>query len=418
MRGAITYTAPDMIIIQDESGALRIKPMASAQDTSIGDEVQVSGRVQSTTLSGTVKRLWSGSPPLPIAISPDEAAEGQYDLYLVEIGGVLTESHETTSALRLTLQGEHQFFTVVLNKPFPSSIQWPSVKALRRALQPGSSLEFKGILERHNSLDEHANGSFTILLRSSSDIQEIAEPPWWTPWHVLWLFACAAVLASIATGQHLRSIRARFRAVMEERSRIARDIHDTMAQGFAGIALQLQAAQRMLSQDLDSANRHLALALQMVRHSRSESHLTIQTLRALSHSDSLQTLLAHTAAQMTLATTLRINVSTHGSEPHLPYETATQIYRIGQQALANAVAHAEATQIELRLHYSKHSIILEVQDNGKGFDSRKILEEQAGNEDPHFGITGMNERAAAIKARLNIQSSLTGTLLRLEVPYP
>ncbi|MBW4026694.1 sensor histidine kinase [Acidipila rosea] len=416
VRGSVTLSAPGILIIQDQTSALRVEPIEAAQ-AAIGDEVEVSGRMDyenEPILHGKVKRLWSGSTPLPIAISPDRAAEGQFDLDLVQVTGTLNEVRQLDrNHIELRVEGEHQFYLVLMPSAITSGMRWPTLDSLRKALQPGTVLEFTGILEPRRTLDSKSDGSFAIMLRSAEDIRVLSGPPWWTPVHLLWIFAGIAVIAFAGVVLHIRNLRLRFRAVMEERSRIARDIHDTMAQGFAGIALQLQAAEQVLTRDAASAAQHLALGLQMVRHSRSESHLAIQTLRALSRSESLQNLLRQSATQMTTGTDLRISLSVQGSESRLPYEITAQLYRIGQEAVANAVRHAQASHIRLRIEYRKTAILLEVEDDGIGFNAEGVLDEMQ-----HFGLVGMRERVEALRGKLAIQSSRSGTCLTVEVPRP
>lgn len=413
VRGSVVMASDSTLVIQDQTGAVRIKPLQNT-DVSIGDEVQVLGNLsdnESKTIHGTVRRLWSGSTPLPIAISPDQAAEGLYDLYLVETSGKLTTVHRLNSGdTQLTLEGEHQFFNVILDQESFHGTLWPSRDALEHALQPGSFVQVTGILQAQQTLDDKSRGSFIILLRSSDDVRILAGPPWWTPKHLVWLFAALMLLVLTAVLVHLRNLRLRFRAVMEERSRIARDLHDTMAQGFAGIALQLQATEQLLTRDPVSAKEHLEMALQMVRYSRSESHLSIQTLRALSRSSSLRTLLEQSAKQMTISTDLHIEVFVRGTEPPLPYETATQLYRIGQEAMVNAVRHASAKNIRLHLSFTSKTISLEVSDDGIGFDTAQTMDHT------HFGLTGIRERADGLRGTLSIESSATGTCLKVEVP--
>ena len=346
-------------------------------------------------------------------LTPDFAADGQDELSLVNLSGQLVSSRLTVDgSLEFTLQGEHQFFTAYLNDATRASERWPSQSALRHALRKGATLQVTGVLDAVPPA-HGVQGSFTVALRSPDDIVEIAGPPWWTPAHLTGLFVALAALTLAAIALHIRNLRLRFRAVTEERLRIARDIHDTMAQGFAGIALQLQAAEHTLPIAAQETKRHLDLALGMVRHSRRESHRSIQMLRSLAAENSLATMLQHAARQAEEGTTVRVEVSVRGQEPALPYDTAIQLYRIGQEAIANAVQHAAASTVHLTLDFNKDEISLSVSDDGCGFDPAGV---EANGE--HFGLAGIGERIEGMRGRFAVESSNCGSKLSVAIPRP
>jgi signal transduction histidine kinase len=199
--------------------------------------------------------------------------------------------------------------------------------------------------------------------------------------------------------------------VAEERANIARDIHDTLAQGFAGITLQLEAAQQTLERDPPRARGLLNEALQLVRHSRDESHLSIDILRSLSRNDRLDVLVAHCIAQLQAASSASIELHVTGAPAALSYQLVNNLFRIAQEAISNAVHHASADKISVRIGYRKDAIRLEVQDDGKGFNPEGI----PGPDEGHFGLTGMRERCATINSKLELESSPRGTLIRVRV---
>ncbi len=416
VRGAVTLSAPGFLVLQDESGAVEVRPGPGSDTASIGDEVEVTGSVSSAgrpQFAGTLKRLWSGSPPLAGVITPDAAADGRNELSLVNLSGLLVGSRSTADGgLELTMQGEHQFFTASLQDPGRASERWPSRHALARALRAKSTLQLTGVLDAVPPKGG-AQGGFTLSLRSPDDIAVPAGPPWWTPAHISGVFLALAALAAAAVALHIRNLRLRFRAVTDERLRIARDIHDTVAQGFAGIALQLQAAAQTLPEATTESRRHLDLALGMVRHSRSESHRSIQMLRSLAGENSLATMLTQSARQAAEGAPIRIEVAVEGHEPKLPYDTAMQLYRIAQEAIANAVQHASARTVRLQLHFREHEIALSVVDDGSGFDPEAV---QANGE--HFGLAGIRERVEGLRGRFHIASSRMGSRLSVAIPWP
>ena len=414
VRGAVTLDGPNSIIIQDESGAAEVRPTKSSDAVSIGDEVEVVGtslRAEPPALEGSITRLWSGSAPLPVVISPDSAADGRDELALVSISGHLVEArHQANGSLELTMQGEHQYFTAYLSHADVTNEQWPENAMLRHALAPRSTLALTGVLGAMPQLGS-AEGSFNLVLRSSNDIIRVSGPPWWTPVHLTGIFLALACLVLTAVALHIQSLRLRFRAVTEERLRIARDLHDTTAQGYAGIALHLQAATQTLAGDADVTKRHLDTALTMVRHSRSESHRSIQMLRALSVGNSLTTMLKQAARQAGEGASVKIEVVVQGQEPDLPYDVAIHIYRIGQEAIGNAVQHASASAIWLLLDFRNPEIALSVRDDGCGFDAAKI---EANGE--HFGLVGMQERVEGLRGDFRLHSSVEGSVVSVTIP--
>lgn len=415
VRGAVTLVAPGFLVLQDQSGAVEVRPEAGSDSAAIGDEVEGTGTLPaspSPMLAGKVERLWSGSTPLAGMIGADAAADGQNKLLLVTIRGQLAAAEFTGGGLELILQGEHQFFTASLPEAARASQRWPTEDALRKALRPKATLELTGVLDAAPPA-RGAEGSFTLALRSPEDIAVLLAPPWWTPAHISGLFLAFLTFGATAAALHIRNLRLRFRAVTEERLRIARDIHDTSAQGFAGLALQLQAAAQTLPEAAGESRRHLDLALGMVRHSRRESHRSIQMLRSLAAENSLGTMLEQSARQAADGAAVRIEINVEGQEPKLPYNTAMELYRIAQEGIANAVQHAAAGTVRLQLEFRKHEIAMSVADDGGGFDPAGV---QANGE--HFGLAGIQERVEGLRGRFHIASSALGSKLSVAIPWP
>lgn len=262
-----------------------------------------------------------------------------------------------------------------------------------------------------NGLTGEFGDSFTLRLRSPDDIELMEGPSWWTREHMLLLAGLAAIAALIGFQLFARSRHAQYRAVAEERANISRDIHDTLAQGFAGITLQLQAAEQMLERDPQRARVYLEEALQLVRHSRNESHLSIEILRSAARNDRLDALIARCIAQMKPAGGPVIEQEIDGDPVALSYDLLNQCFRIVQEALSNAVRHAHASRILVRVTYRPSLLRLEVEDDGRGFDPERI----PGPEQGSFGLTGMRERAASIHSRFHVASGERGTLIRVMV---
>jgi signal transduction histidine kinase len=398
------------IVIADRTGATAVIPTLPA-NLALGDELEVTGKMtaspQPQIAQASLQRLWGGAMPLPMSISPDQAAEGENELFLVQTEARVVEvAPAGLTGVRLSLTGGHQNFSAVLSNDSGAG------ELADSALQVGAKLRLTGILFVNHGLSESRGDAFTLQLRSPEDIELVEEPSWWTRQHVLLLVGVSIIVILLGVLGYFRITHARFRAVAEERGNIARDIHDTLAQGFSGITLQLEAAEQTIERDPVQTKALLKEALQLVRHSRGESHLSIEILRSLSRSDSLDKLIARGILHMRQASTLTIEQRVTGAPAALSYNLVNNLFRIAQEAIANAAHHAGATTVVVQVSYAKKEVLLEVEDNGRGFDPASI----PGPDDGHFGLTGMRERSAAINAFFEIHSTDGGTMIRVRTP--
>lgn len=408
IRGIVIFNHRE-IVIEDRTGAtevvsLKIEPIA------LGDEVEVAGAMtlapQPKVLDGQIRRLWGGSMPLPLSITPDQAAGGENELSLVQTVAKLVDFGPAgLTGVRLNLRGEHQSFSAVLPNDSLSG-ELPT-----KSLERGATLRLTGILEVNHDPNLAHGDAFTLLLRTPEDIELLEPPSWWTRTHLLLLAGGGVILFLIGISSYYRIKHARYRALAEERATIARDIHDTLAQGYAGITLQLEALEQTIERDPERARNLLSESLQMVRHSRDESHLSIDILRSFSRNERLDVLVAHCIQQLHAASGAAIEQQVSGEPAALSYKLVSNLFRIAQEALVNAVHHARASKIIVRIGYSKSEVLIEVEDNGRGFNPAGI----SGPEEGHFGLTGMRERCAAIDAKLELDSGPNGTSIRVRV---
>ncbi len=406
VRGIVTSSRHG-IVIEDRTGAIEVKPV-KAENISLGDEVEVTGQLTIDPVpeiqQAEMRRLWGGSMPLPLSVTPDQAADGENELFLVQAVAELVNFEPAgLTGLRLNLRGGHQNFSAVL----PSDN--PDEEISANSLQPGAILRLTGILTVNHGINSDRADAFSLQLRTPEDIELVEPPSWWSKAHVLLLGGIAALLVSlgIIALNHIRH--SRYRAVAEERASIARDLHDTLAQGYAGITLHLEAAQQMIKRDPERAAALLNEALQLVRHSRDESHISIDILRSLSRNDRLDVLVARCVRQLRSASETIIEQQVTGEAAALSYNLVNNLFRIVQEALSNAVHHAKAGKIMVRVCYRQSGVLIEIEDDGKGFDPQRI----PGPEEGHFGIVGMRERCAAINAIFQLESAANGTLVRV-----
>lgn len=406
VRGIVTSNRKP-IVIEDRTGAVEVQPQ-SAERLALGDEVEVTGDLVTAPAllirQSTVRRLWGGSMPLPLSITPDQAAGGENDLFLVQTAAELVSfTPAGLTGVRLNLRGGHQTFSAVL----PSDNADAELPA--RSMQPGAMLRLTGILVGNHAAGDDPHDAFTLRLRGMDDIEIVEPPSWWTTTHIIMLAGTATILILIGINSYYRIQHARYRAVADERASIARDIHDTLAQGYAGITLQLEAAQQTLGRDPERAESLLREALQLVRHSRDESHLSIDILRALSREDNLDVLIARCIQRIRVVSSATIEQQVVGSAPAFSYTVVNNLFRIVQEALTNAVHHAHARRIVVRIVYRAGEVTVEVSDDGSGFNVASV----PGPAEGHFGLVGMRERCAAIGAHFELESRPGGTLVRV-----
>ena len=193
--------------------------------------------------------------------------------------------------------------------------------------------------------------------------------------------------------------RAEAASILEERNRMAREIHDTLAQAFTGILVQVGAATQVLTDDLEATQAHLDMIDELARTGLSEARRSVVALRPqLLEEGSLQSALHRLVIQMRAATDTALHYEIKGTVYRLPTEVESNLLRMGQEALTNAIKHANADEIRVELVYETAYCNLRVKDNGRGFGVGSIP------LSGRFGLLGMSERAERIGAQLSIQS--------------
>lgn len=209
-------------------------------------------------------------------------------------------------------------------------------------------------------------------------------------------------------------------ATIEERNRLAREIHDTLAQGLAAITLQLETADALAELRPERAHEAIRRALTLTRANLEEARRSVTDLRAAplrnrTLPDALQELASEIKQD-------GIALEYHADPLALPLlspRIETGLYRIAQEALTNVRKHAQASHVKLTLLVEEGEICLYVDDNGRGFEVEKTMYEQAreGAQAGHFGLTGMSERIKLLGGRLCIDSNYgSGTCLVVSVP--
>jgi signal transduction histidine kinase len=239
-----------------------------------------------------------------------------------------------------------------------------------------------------------------------------------TVWFYALLLVTAAAMVLLMLKRRLLRAEREFNAVLGERNRIAREIHDTLAQGYVGISVQLEVLAELLrTNKAEAAARHLDLTRGYVRDGLAEARQSIWALRS---QDSGETTLPVRLRRMVEGEDghgLVAGFSIFGAYRALPAETEREILRVAQEAIHNVKKHSGAKNLFVQLEYGPAEVALEVRDDGCGFAVRRELEAVLERDGPgHYGLMGMKERAAAIGGTLEVISEPgVGTTVRLDV---
>jgi len=204
-----------------------------------------------------------------------------------------------------------------------------------------------------------------------------------------------------------------FNTILGERNRISRELHDILEQGLAGVGLQIEAAVELLKKAPDRLGRHLELIRTLVKHSQTEVRRSIWDLRSgtLDKQD-LAGALTELSRQVTQEIPLKIQVAQQGPSHRLDEVIESNLYRIAQESITNAIKHSRGTRIDVLLDFQPGQLVLRIADNGEGMDPTKI-----GLQPGHFGFVGMKERAKRIGAVLKVESAEAhGTTVSVNLP--
>jgi two-component system NarL family sensor kinase len=200
---------------------------------------------------------------------------------------------------------------------------------------------------------------------------------------------------------------------LEERNRLAREIHDTLAQGLAGITLQLETAEALLESGVpaEAVQASVEQALSSARQNLEDARRSVLDLRAAPlEGRSLPEALARLVSDFNQRGDLQVAHRLEGANQPLPARVEAGLYRVAQEALENAAQHSGARNADLHLSITPEQVVLEITDDGRGFEPGQI-------PTGRFGLAGINERVRLLGGSLELKSSPgAGTVVRATVP--
>ena len=403
VRGVAMLSLPGRgLFLRTDGGGLWVQT-AQPLDAKPGVQIEVEGWPRAGAMKPFLRArgavaIGSGQVPPPLPLHAREVLHARHESELVSLEAELLDVFRGEDGTTMELRDGGMIFRGLLAE---SDGTLPDLVA-------GSRLRVAGIAQITSAgafapLQEE--DKLLLRLRSPGDIEVMALPPWWTTRRVI--IAAASIIAgmlgiyAIARAKRRgeqETQRREFEAVLAERGRFAREIHDSLAQGLTSISLQLECVRDEIAADPTGAKSHLETARALVRDSLREARRTVWNLRPLALGEAdLATALQRFASDLTRDGRPMCSQQIEGTPRPLPAEHEAALLRIGQESLTNAVKHSGAERVVVRLRFGDDWVTLAIRDDGAGFD----VAERAGKG---FGLAGMHERMDALGGSLSIDS--------------
>lgn len=434
--GVVTFLDGNSLFVQDNTGSVHVSTV-STNGARIGDRVEAVGFPEKhsgfvTLTEALVRRVGIGQPPKPAVLSPDDVAEGRFNGSLVRLDAIVLEQKIRDGRQLLELQMGQRVFRAILSQ---RAARLPSFPVGSRVRVTGiNSVQFASHVNAATSEQDNSTpATLDLLLRGPADVVLLQRPPWWNWKYSVGLGVVCAIIFAISLmwirtlrrrveerTRELKAAMARLQketetsATLVERDRLAGEIHDSLEQGLNGIMMQLDGVDSKLGEDSAGARHYLEMARNMVRFSRAEVRHSLWNLESdlLSKGD-LGAALTEIARQMSSSNGVRVAVEVLGPPAQLPPATEHHLLRICQEALNNALKHADAKNIQITLNYSGQSVRLAVVDDGRGFAPDSVMT----GTGTHLGLRNLRSRARKIKGRLEVHSQpAKGTTIEVKVP--
>ncbi|HWD94179.1 MAG TPA: histidine kinase [Verrucomicrobiae bacterium] len=472
VKGIVTLQRPGQdLFLHDASGGLHVETRQPGKLV-VGQVVDVVGFpdfdhflpvLNDATFRKTTETR-SSIEPTNVSISDITRGLHHADLITLQTNKLLertvrlSQVKSRVSVITLLLQSEDPQSEHLV---FTAEAEVPESDDRLAAIPLGSLVEATGICFTQSGEDKKLH-SLQLLLADSNSVRILQKPSWFTPQHLRVGFAILFAVLMVALGWSIMVLKRnsvlhelirereagqlalqeahdqleervkertaqlkfqisarkeselQFKATLKERTRLAQELHDTLEQTLTGIALQLDTTSKLFEARPEGASRHLELARSLVSQSQVDVRRSVWDLRsrALEQFD-LPEALSTSGKQLTDGTKIHLKVFAKGRVRPLSETVEENLLRIAQEALTNVIKHSEATTATIELDYGPQHIVLQITDNGHGFDQ----ERSAGPSQGHFGLLGISERAKRLGAELAISSEPgRGTTVRIRVP--
>jgi ligand-binding sensor domain-containing protein/signal transduction histidine kinase len=402
--------------------AQRCDPQIVAYGASDGmptEETSSSGHP--SALRTTNGDLWFATRKGVAIVTPSQLRENPTPPSVVVERFMVDDVEQKSSAAEITIPPGHirySFEYAGLTYVSPSRVLYRYILEGfdKKWTQAGSrrNAYYTNLPPRHYHFRVQAANEDGIWNETGAEVAFVIQPRFY---RTLWFSGLAALLligAIFAVYRiRVRAIRSKFDAILAERTRIAREIHDTLAQGFVAVSTQLELTAHLLARShVLEAGQQVDRARELVREGLADARRSIWDLRAESTQTTLPMRLTHLVEQSSTER-LKTEIDIGGTYRVLAPSLENEAFRIAQEALANAVRHSGAARVVLSLRYHPNELTLTISDNGGGF----LVTDATLPAKGHFGLQGMRERADQIGGTLNVESSPeSGTRVILRAP--
>jgi len=434
IEGTVIYDDPGKTLyLQDGEEGVEVLSK-STEPLAMGDRVEVVGFVSQGDYTpylddAIYQKTASGPPPSPVDLSIDEVLKGNHDCRLIRVAGKVLDRAEHGADRYLILQDGDFIFHAYFNLA-PGEETFTSI-------ENGSRVAVTGVCQidpgEWQAGDAWRARGFNIRLRSISDVAVLQEPSWWTLGRLLWLagalaLAAAAAFAWVAvlrrqvnerTRQLEIQIQERQRAerrreIEQERARLAHDLHDDLGAGLTEVNMLSSLVKSPATSpaektgylnDLSDATLRMVTSLDEIVWAVNPRNDTIASLASYFASYAQRLLnLAGVACGLDIAEDL----PNHPLDPKFRQE----IFFAFKESLTNVVRHAQATQVWLHLSVARGQLMVEVADDGRGFENTPP---PAGSD----GLANMKDRLKTVGGECTVSSKTNhGTTVRLSAPLP
>jgi len=417
VRGVVVHHRPGTALwVRDRDRSLRVET-AHREALQPGDEVDVvgfpaRGEYSAMLEEAMVRKLSAQAPPAPHRLT-DLPGALQNDADLVQLEARLADVRRFDDGLALTLDWHRT--SVRAQMRFPDDAPIPA------EWLPGSVVRVSGICSVIADDGGPLGGlweprSFQLQLRSPADLVVVEPPPWWNAERIVYVLSAFLALAVGAVAlvmfasrrrlqdqEHRRAMaETEFTAILSERNRVAREIHDTLSQSLGAISVQLELARTHAAEISAAARHHLSLAHKLARAALADARDSIWNMRSqVLEKGDLGEALEGILRQMTDGTGVVPEMRVEGTRRRLPPVVENNLLRIGQEAITNAAKHARPSRINVELVFAGRTVRLAVEDDGLGF----VVGEQPSGDRRSFGLVGIKERAELLGGSCEIRSA-------------
>jgi signal transduction histidine kinase len=425
VRGVVTACELGQIVyLRDGKGSLKVET-SDPVSYQPGDVIDAAGFPVMSTYSprlrnAVCRQVETRELPRPTDPALESVLGGLHDAELIRLRAKLVDWAMDDKGATLALQSEGCLFKAYLPRA-----QMPASWEIDR----NSQVEITGICnvrELEKAVWYYQPRSFDLLMRSARDVEVLQRPPWLNAsrlWQILSVMAFLLGTAGIwvwalrkevsRKGELIKHQSSQV-AVMRERTRIARDLHDTVEQGLTGLSLQLKALETSPQNLPEKIRTGLQFAQRILGNTKALTHYAVQELRqGVSESETLKAGLGRTAEFWNRTGALKVVLGFPEAAPALPKTLVAPLLAIAREAMTNAVKHGQATSIAVEVAFHSGTVVLNIKDNGRGFEPG----DASGGDTGHFGLQGMSERIHEYGGHLVLRSH-AGQGTEVEVTAP